>query len=196
MDIEEIKKLQSEGLKKQELNSKLKDTMKLYNSKCDEFGMRLSLCLSNIALQDVQEFLRNNNLTYSEPVDHRFLIDGSGIEIITADEGFTIKQKDVYKTFIVELLKDSQPNGFVYKCINVKGKLTSTSVEDYFYKATEQLNIDELQEVVETLNNALNDVDIALETLMNSKTFNYEYYEYKNEENRYKTIDDIIKNEI
>ncbi|MFB5676926.1 hypothetical protein ACE3NQ_21135 [Paenibacillus terreus] len=200
MNIDDIKQLQSDGLMKQELLSIIKANVTDYNSKCEEFGARFSLFLSNIALQDVQNFLQNAGLKYSKPTNHRFYIDGTGIEIITVDEGFTVtaKEKDVYKTFIVELVGDSQPEGFIYQHIKIKGKLVSTNIGDSLAKTLEELSVPELEEVSATLKNALNDVESALKKLLSTKdeNLNYIYAEYKNEDNKYNTIDEIIKNEL
>jgi len=200
MNLDDIKRLQSEGLKKQELISSIKAQVADYNSKCEEFGARSSLLLSNIALQDVQNFLRNAGLKYSKPTDHRFYIDGTGIEIITADEGFTItvKEKDLYKTFIVELVGDSQPEGFIFQHIKINGKLVSTNIGDSLAKTLEELSVSELEEASATIKNAQNDVESALKKLLSTKdeNLNYIYAEYKNEDNKYNTIDEIIKNEV
>lgn len=200
MNIDDIKELQSNGLMKQELLSSIKAYVTDYNSKCEEFSVRFSLFLSNIALQDVQNFLQNTGLKYSKPTNHRFYIDGTGIEIITMDEGFTVtaKEKDVYKTFIVELVGDSQPEGFIYQHIKINGKLVSTNIGDSLAKTLEELSVPELEEVSATLKNALNDVESALKRLLSTKVenLNYIYAEYKNEDNKYNTIEEIIKSEI
>lgn len=200
MNIDDIKQLQSEGLMKQELLSSIKASVADYNSKCEEFGARSSFRLSNIALQDVQNFLQNAGLKYSKPTDHRFNIDGTGIEITTAQEGFTItvKEKSVYKTFIVELVGDSQPEGFTYQHIKINGKLVSTNIGDSLAKTLEELSVPELEEVSATIKIAQNDVESALKKLLSTKdeNLNYIYAEYKNEDNKYNTIDEIIKNEI
>ncbi|WP_141503828.1 hypothetical protein [Paenibacillus luteus] len=200
MNIDELKNLQSEGLEKEDLIASIKSYVKEYNLKCDEFGTRYSVLITNLALLDVQNFLHNSNLKYSKMTDHRFLIDGTGIELITADEGFTIaiKEKELYKTFIVELSKDSQPNGFIHKCINVNGKLVSTIMEDCFDKTLKQLGAMDLEVVIQTLKGAMNDVEMAMGDMINSNdvSYEYEYHEYRNEENTYKTIDEIFINEI
>jgi hypothetical protein len=200
MNIDHIKLLQSEGLMKQELLSSIKANVADYNSKCEEFGARSSLLLSNIALQDVQNFLQNADLKYSKPTDHRFYIDGTGIEITTTNEGFTItvQEKSIYKTFFVELFGGSKPEGFIYQHIKINGKLVSTNIGDSLAKTLEELSIPELKEVSAIIKNAQNDVESALEKLLSTKdeNLNYLYAEYKNEDKKYNTIDEIIKNEI
>ena len=57
------------------------------------------------------------------------------------------------------------------------------------------MDIIDLNEVYENLKSALNDVNKAVSEIGITPT-EYEYYEYKNEENRYKTIKGIIEKEI
>ncbi|WJQ15402.1 hypothetical protein QT238_07590 [Geobacillus stearothermophilus] len=84
------------------------------------------------------------------------------------------------------------------KCVKIDNDLVSTAIEDSFNRKLEQLNIDQLQKALNTIKNAYKDVEEALRKLLKSvnESFDYNYYEYKNEDNKYESIKEIIENEL
>jgi len=200
MNIEEIKIKQDEILNANVIKDEIKNVLLSYNEECDKFSTRYNKILTDIVLGDVHNFFKESKLSYHQPDNRSFMIEGFDKEICILDNGFNINTKNGYKSFTIELEKRYHPNECVWKQIKFNNKFISTNVEDSFRRKIIAMNLYELKDIFEIVKSSINDVKKEYEDLqkyeINPKSLRYNYYEFGNEKGIYKSITKIIENEI